>query len=294
MQYNSEQQPLKIAAYARVSGNHSDHQNSIECQLEMIRSNALARGATITREYQDTDHNGLGIDRSGFQQLLEDANSPKPPFDMVVMTDRHRASRNIAEYHDIEDALRKNGITVEYLMEPADPEAFDPISELLTNIDEYSKLRMSADIKSGQHRVLRQGFYLGAQPPFGYRKNTTTVDGRRRSTLEIVPHEAEAISAAFDLAKTGKTPQEIVTELNERNLPAPRGAPWTSKTVRTILKNEIYTGTITWGKNRKDPATFEGVAPVIILREIFMMVQQMIKALVAPKPQPSFATSSPS
>ena len=159
---------------------------------------------------------------------------------------------------------------------------------------QFASEQVSEQVKRGQQSALHQGFYIGAQAPFGYRKNIITVHGKRRCTLEIMPQEAEAISAAFDLAKTGKTPKEIATELNERNLPAPRGAPWTSKTVRTILKNEIYTGTITWGKNRKDPATFEGVAPVIILREIFMMVQQMIKALVAPKPQSSFATSSPS
>ena len=161
----------------------------------------------------------------------------------------------------------------------------DPASQFLSMFEEFSKMFISDGVRRGQHRALSQGFYLGARPPFGYLKNTATVDGKRRSTLEIVPHEADAISAAYDLAKTGKTPQEIAIELNERNLSSPTGTPWTSKTVRTILKNEIYTGTITWGTNREDPATFEGVVPVIILREIFMMVQHIIKGLASPKPQ---------
>ena len=196
---------------------------------------------------------------------------------MVVVTHMHRLSRSRAECYDIEDALRKDGITVEYIMEPTSTEPFSFESKVLATMDYHLRQRMSVDIKRGQHRALSQGFYLGARPPFGYLKNTTTVDGKRRSTLEIVPHEADAISAAYDLAKTGKTLQKIAVELNERNLSSPTGTPWTSRTVRTILKNEIYTGTVTWGTNRENPATFEGVAPVIILKEIFMTVQHIIK-----------------
>ena len=103
MKYNSEQ-PIKIAVYARAEPNDPDPQNSIAAQFDLI---ALACGRTDIQKYEDSGHNGVGLDRPGLRKLLEDAKSPDRPFDVVIIPSLPILSRNSHEFLFIEMGTRE-------------------------------------------------------------------------------------------------------------------------------------------------------------------------------------------
>ncbi|MFQ3544235.1 recombinase family protein [Halobacillus rhizosphaerae] len=84
----------------------------------------------------------------------------------------------------------------------------------------------------------------GAKVPYGYKQ----VDGK------LIPNEqAEIVSFIYYLQSWGTSMGKIAIILNEAAIPSPNGGVWGASTIETILKNSVYTGTLTWNikKHRK-------------------------------------------
>ena len=100
---------------------------------------------------------------------------------------------------------------------------------------------------------MKDGRVIGHYAPYGYRR-----DPQERSRL--VPDEAAAavVRRLFAGAAGGAAPSVLAARLNAQGEAppsvyrgsAPRGE-WTAGTVRRILQNEVYLGTLIQGKTRK-------------------------------------------
>lgn len=123
----------------------------------------------------------------------------------------------------------------------------DVLTRLMATLE--SNRRPSADqqkAREGLQRRAVQGQGLG-KPPFGYRIGA---DGK----YNVVPHEAETVRLIFNLYVHGLPNERGVMErlglrmiaghLNERGLFTRRGAHWSVVTVRDVLKNRAYIGTL--------------------------------------------------
>src|SRR5690242_8617605 len=104
---------LRCAAYARYS---SDRQSpaSITDQLRKCRESADAQGWHLLAEHIYTDEalSGAGADRPGFMALLQAASSVPRPFDVVLIDDTSRLSRNRAESAKAYERFQYLGIRV--------------------------------------------------------------------------------------------------------------------------------------------------------------------------------------
>ena len=84
----------------------------------------------------------------------------------------------------------------------------------------------------------------------------------------------------FDARLQGNTEREIAQQLNGSGIPSPTRHQWTIAQVRSILRNEVYCGTMVRrvGRAMSDPATAVRVPnafPAIIPQDDFDKVQQM-------------------
>jgi Recombinase len=79
---------------------------------------------------------------------------------------------------------------------------------------------------------------------------------------EIDPAQAEIIRRIFKKYADGMAPRQIAPRLNQEAVPSPRGGQWNASTINGnrqrrngILNNELYTGRITYNRQRfvKDP-----------------------------------------
>lgn len=106
---------------------------------------------------------------------------------------------------------------------------------------EYSKEIMDR----GKHLSLREGKYVGSTPPFGY--NRKPLD--RGFMLVKHKEEAPTVETIFNLfVDEGLSTKEISGYLNKRLMKPRKNELWDYEMVRHVLKNEVYYGSLAWGK----------------------------------------------
>jgi hypothetical protein len=124
-----------------------------------------------------------------------------------------------------------------------------------------------------------RGFYLSSKAPYGYRKIRIKDSGKDRTKLEVDPSQAPTVVGIFNDVLSGKGLIQIVRDLNQSGIASPKGKGWGKTGIRTIIGNEIYTGTFVWGRNSRrgnPPIRSEGAFPAIINKEQFLKVQQLM------------------
>jgi hypothetical protein len=170
---------------------------------------------------------------------------------------------------------------------------------------EYSK-NLGDKVLAGSITIALQGYKVGGKAPFGYERmrldqarNPVGIlkDGQRKAIanerVKLTPGEAserEAVQYIFDaFTKDKQRELEIAVELNKRKILSPGGEKWTDYSIRMVLKNETYLGTLLYNKhtqrlkgkgktNSRDkwvivPQAFEA----LITQEQFHEAQQILK-----------------
>ena len=80
------------------------------------------------------------------------------------------------------------------------------------------------------------------RPCYGYKQNNSGL-------LEIAPEQAAIVRLIFSCHNAGFSLRKIARLLEETSTPAPHGgAKWSPETIRKILQNEKYYGSVTLGK----------------------------------------------
>src|SRR5437870_1246644 len=102
----------RYAIYLRCS---SDDQaqgdfTTIDTQRELNQRHILEHGGTLVNEYTDEGKTGTNLKRTGWQELLRDAQAGM--FDVVVVTYMSRLARGEG-YHVAEYLLKEAGVRIE-------------------------------------------------------------------------------------------------------------------------------------------------------------------------------------
>jgi hypothetical protein len=119
--------------------------------------------------------------------------------------------------------------------------------------------------RRGQRGRIEAGKIPGGNS-YGYRIIRRLLDDGLASTgeREIEPQQAEIVQRIFNEYAEGLSPRQIATRLNREGIPSPRQGRWNASTINGnrlrrngILNNELYTGRITYNRQRfvKDPET---------------------------------------
>lgn len=131
----------------------------------------------------------------------------------------------------------------------------------------------------------QRGEFIGPRAPFGYQKSSENPN-------QLIPDLAAAIivQKIFEMAANGIGVTGIVRYLNERGLPTPiqyarsKGlngnyddgdGNWNSRSVKYILTNRTYTGTLVQGKEKRIVAA---VHEPLVETAIFDAIQKSFQA----------------
>jgi hypothetical protein len=175
-------------------------------------------------------------------------------------------------------------------------------------VDEWYLEDISDNIKSVFRKKMKDGQFLGAFAPYGYKK-----DPSDRHKLITDEKTAAVIKKIFDLYVEGYSIKRICYILTELQIPTPttykkslgynynnpnsssassRLGVWGTTTVRSILTNNTYIGVLTQGKDKKvsykskkvmkapqsEWIVIENNHEAIIDSNTFYQVQRMLKA----------------
>ncbi len=279
---------MRAALYARVSSERQDIDLSISAQLKALRGYALRNGHTVVKEYLDEAESGRSIDRPGFKQMIVAARQKPSPFEAILVWKLSRFARNREDSIIYKSLLRKQGIQVISINEPVEDTPSGRLLEgIIEVVDEFYSANLSQDVLRGQGENASRGFHNGGRPPYGYTRVQVKDGVRTRTKLEPDPRTAPIVRCIFRECLEGEGLKTIARSLNAERIPSVTGKKWGATSVEKILHNEAYTGTLVWGKRKKDaspagnrpvPQRVEGAWPVIVDKTIFNQAQAMLAA----------------
>ena len=277
----------RVAAYARVSTEKDEQQNSYEAQIEYytryIKGNPEWIFAGI---YSDEGITGTSIKRrDGFNKMIEDALAGK--IDLIVTKSVSRFARNTVDSLTTVRKLKDKGVEVYF--EKENIFTLDSKGELLitimSSLAQEESRSISENTTWGQRKRFADGIMsLGYSNFLGYKKGANPGD------MEIVEEEAVIVRRIYDEYLEGKSPGEIAKHLTADGIPTPaKKTKWCTSTVTSILHNEKYRGDAKLQKSFTtsflDHRTQKNTGqlpifyvsqnhPAIIKPEVFEMVQE--------------------
>lgn len=302
----------RTAIYCRLSREDGDkvESNSIASQ-RAICEDFIAKHddlELVCEPFIDDGYSGVSFNRPQFREL-EDA-LRKGKIDCIVVKDLSRFSRNYIDGgRYLEKIFPQLGIRFIAVNDAYDSLTGDPQSDSfiipfknLIN-DSYCK-DISMKIRSSLEVKQKNGEFVGAFAPYGYRKSPED-----KNRLIVDEDVSEYVQMIFSMYKDGFSIGRIADRLNQMGVLSPmeykhsagvkfetvfktsETAKWTYKAVHRILTNEVYIGVLAQGKrgtpnykvrvvqfrNEEDWVKVENAHEPLVSYEDFMAVKEMMK-----------------
>jgi site-specific DNA recombinase len=247
---------MRTAVYARVSTMRQAQAQTIEQQLDRLRTEVAGRGWELADRhvYRDDGYSGASLSRPGLDRLRDHAGLAD--LDIVLVTAPDRLARNYVHQVLLIEELAGHGCQVEFLDRPMSD---DPHDQLLLQIRgavaEYERTLITERMRRGRHARLRAGTLLPwTRPPFGYRLDPDRP--RDAAAVRIEPGEAVVVAQLFDwYLEPAATLYQLTARLARLGVATPTGKPrWTVASVRGILRNPAYAGRALTNRTRPAPA----------------------------------------
>lgn len=130
----------------------------------------------------------------------------------------------------------------------------------------------------GKALSLREGKYVGSTPPFGYDRKPLD------RGFMLIKHKEEApiVETIFSLfVDEDLTTVEIADYLNKHHMKPKKSKLWNDGMVRHVLKNEVYYGSLAWGKRPIIKKLINGeINKLRVSAEDYMLVRGMQEPIV--------------
>ena len=292
----------------------ADESVSIENQYELLSKFVMLNGWTEVKTYRDDGYSGGNFQRPGFLEMLEDARHGL--ISLILVKDLSRLGRDFVEVGRYTDVIFPSlGCRFVSVLDCLDTEGDNTdMLHFRSLMNDYHLKDLSNKVKSVLHAKMRNGQYIAAYAPYGYRKGEED-----RHRLVIDEEAAAVVRRMFELRRGGMAYGKIAAVLNSEGILSPRwywakrygngsckyANLWMYATVKNILTNEVYTGNLiqnqTGSRSYKDDTMIykpesewirhEALHEAIISPEVWAAVQEVNreKALISannalPKP----------
>lgn len=264
---------VNVAIYVRLSNEDrnklfkGDDSESIQNQKSMLTAYCKERNWDIFDIYVDDGFSGIDKTRPDFNRMLADCE--KGRVNLVLCKSQSRFSRDstIIEMY-LHDKFVEWGIRFKSIVDNVDTydEANKKSRQINALVNEWYVEETSKNIRKVFENKQKQGKFTGSFAPYGYK-----LDPDIKNHLIIDPIAAEIVKMVFDMYVQGNGYRNIVKELNSKGIPSPtlykqlngskfhnhnlQGSSsfglWTVSTIYTMIRNEVYTGTLAQGKSHR-------------------------------------------
>ena len=260
MNNNLTNKTYRAAGYLRLSVEDEDKEesSSIKNQRDFIMEYALKQDIEIYDYYIDDGYSGGNFDRPGFKRLINDIENGL--INCIIVKDMSRLGRDFIETGNyIYRYFPEHNIRFIALLDGLDTlksNTDDDMIPFRAVINDMYLKDISRKIKSVRHDKMRKGEFVSSTVPYGYKR-----DENNNKKLVIDEYSANIVKRIFNLKDNGTTNLMIARELSNDGILPPdlyNGKKlkqntittnlWKPCTVRRILSNEIYIGTLIQGK----------------------------------------------
>ncbi|MEG0830460.1 MAG: recombinase family protein [Anaerovoracaceae bacterium] len=300
---------MRTYIYLRKSRKDEQHRNeSLEATLQrhetQLFSVAKKLNLNVVKILKEVVSGDSIAARPQMMQLLHDCEEGL--LDAVLIMDIDRLGRgDMTDQGIIIGTFKNNDVQIvtpdkTYNLDDEYDEDFFDISAFFAR----KELKMiKRRLARGKKASLNEGNYIGANAPYGYRKE--------RKSLVIIPEQAKIVQLMFDLyVNNGYGDTRIARYLDEHGILNASGRTgWERTTIRRMINNPIYIGKIAWNKRsynyeagkRHDSTLkpmaewdiYDGKHEAIIDESTFWKAQELAKDRYCPHIHKSKALSNP-
>lgn len=234
-----ERKKLRVAAYARVSTDHEEQQNSYEAQVDYYTRAIKARTEwAFAGMYADEGISATSTaKREGFRRMIADAMAGK--IDRILTKSVSRFARNTVDSISTIRMLKEKGIGITFEKENID--TLDSKGELLitlmSSLAQEESRSISENTTWGQRKRFADGKVTMSYKRFlGY-------DRGENGEPVINEEQARVVRLIYRMYLDGRSEAYIARQLMQRGILSPGGKEtWATTTIRSILTNEKYKG----------------------------------------------------
>lgn len=251
----------KAAGYERLSivENEDDNEesSSITNQKKLINDFAEKNNIEIYDHYTDDGYSGGNFDRPAFKRLINDVECGI--INCIITKDTSRLGRDFIETGNyIYKYFPENDVRYIAILDNFDtenPNGADDMIPFKTVVNDMFLKDTSRKIKSTRHDLMRQGLFVGSSVPYGYKRSLE--DSRK---LVIDEYASEIVKRIFKMKSEGMKDGMIARTLTNEGILPPNVYKerkmdktfttnlWKPCSVKSILSNEVYIGTMIQGK----------------------------------------------
>jgi len=237
---------LRVAAYCRVSSNSEAQEESLKAQKEHYEAYIFSRKDwEFAGLYYDKGITGTKKEgRVQLLQLLEDCEAGK--IDFIITKSISRFSRNTTDCLELVRRLLELSIPVYFEKENINTGTME--SELflaiLSSLAQDESTSISENNLWAVKNRFKNGTYKIGYPPYGY--------DWTGEAIVINPAQAPVVRRIFAEALSGKGTHSIAKVLNAEQIPNKKNGLWRATSILAMLKNNFYTGTVTFQKTYKN------------------------------------------
>ena len=247
----------------------------------------------INHFYIDANHSGSNFNRTAFKQILAEIDAGR--IECIIVKDLSRLGREfLSTSYYIEEYFPSKKIRFVSVNDHFD--TIDGINNqeaengsrvripIINVFNEQVSLDIQKKTKAALDTKAARGMFIGPRALFGYRKS---VD--KHFKLEVDPEAAKTVKLIFSMAADGVGANVIVRHLNENHIPTPiqyaraKGlqgnyddgdGTWNTRSVKYILTNRTYTGTLVQGKEKR---VVEESHPALVDTKTFDRIQAALQ-----------------
>src|SRR6516225_6476394 len=237
---------LRVALYARVSGERQAKEDTIDSQLEALTRRIASDALVCDPElrFVDDGYSGTVLARPGLERLRDQAAAGA--IDRVYMLDPDRLSRKYAYQVLILEELARCGVEVVFLKNPI---GHGPEQDLLLQVQgmiaEYERAKIMERCRRGkQHAARRGSVNVLSGAPYGYRYIGKHESGGE-ARYQVVAEEARVVRKIFEwVGQERCSIGEVCRRLQSDGVPTRTGkSAWDRSVIWSYLKNPAYKGT---------------------------------------------------
>lgn len=213
-------------------------QNSLSLQISYyssyIQNNEEWQYAGV---YIDEGISGTSTDRrTGIQRLIKDCDDGK--IDLILTKSVSRFARNTVDTLNLTRHLRDIGVDIYFERENIHSisQEGELLLTLLAAFAQAESQNISENIKWRVRKRFKLGIPHGHKAPYGYKWNG---DG-----FIIIPEQGKIVKEIYKRYLDGQSAYSIAKLLEKRGVKGQSGVPMDGSTMKNILSNTSYTGTM--------------------------------------------------
>lgn len=264
---------MKTAIYIRVSTEEQAKEGySIPAQRNRLEAFCVSQGWDVMGYYVDDGKSAKDTNREELQRMIK--HIEEGFIECVLVYRLDRLTRSVRDLYDLLDIFEKHNCKFK-----SATEVYDTTTSMgrlfitiVAALAQWERENLGERVKMGMQEKASEGKWVMNLPPYGYE-----ID-KENDTLKIIESEAITVRKIFKRYIDGLGCAKIARELNRLHVATKKQGTWSQTTIRQMLRNPVYIGTIRYNYrvNKENYFEVEDAVPAILDTDIYEKVQVIL------------------